>query len=370
MLPLDGAPGGMYSLDMMGAELPIPSSSIIQSQFCFIPTVSSLALNDWNTKLTQNIGGASNPFNSVYIQNLNELHTRFNSPASFLYSKLTNASVSATIIGDNTVCNPGSTFTLNNPPAGTVSWSVTGPFSVSSANGARAVITKTEAHVADGTLTAMVNGTPVATKTINSCTGSIIMGPDEVCYEGSTFILNNPPQGATLQWLVSGPLHVVSSYGDRAVIARTGTGNGVGTINVYYAPHDPFYKVVTACPAPVINGPGTVCYSGSAFTLTNPPANFTWTVSEPFSFSPTSTVTSTTAASPAVYRIVGATGSGGSLSVRFSNRVNGTEVVSIPLAACLSAISGPVEVCYNGGSFSLTNPPPGTVYWTVSNRCL
>jgi len=90
MLPIDGAPGGVYSIyDMMGGALPsfLDSTAIKQPKFCFIPTVSSLALSDWNTKLTQNLNNVTtSPFHFIYAQGNNELHTRFNSSASFLYN--------------------------------------------------------------------------------------------------------------------------------------------------------------------------------------------------------------------------------------------------------------------------------------------
>ncbi|GHT68704.1 hypothetical protein AGMMS50239_34340 [Bacteroidia bacterium] len=89
MLPIDGAPGGRYSLDMLGGDLPIPDSDIKQSTFCFVPTVSSLALSDWSTTLTQNLSNVTtSPFYSIFTQGANELHTRFNSSASFLYNHL------------------------------------------------------------------------------------------------------------------------------------------------------------------------------------------------------------------------------------------------------------------------------------------
>jgi len=91
MLSIDGAPGGKYSLEMMGGvgSLPFPPGAIKQSQFCFVPTVSSLALSDWSTKLTQSLSSVTtSPFHSTYTQENNQLHTQFSSSASFLYNHL------------------------------------------------------------------------------------------------------------------------------------------------------------------------------------------------------------------------------------------------------------------------------------------
>ncbi|GHS87357.1 hypothetical protein FACS1894201_08600 [Bacteroidia bacterium] len=111
MLPLDGAPGGQYDISMLGFGLSSLSGSITildstilkntityqanikQPAFCFVPTVSALALNDWQTKLYQDLdnnlySSGNTGFLRYYVQNKNELHTRFNSSADFLYKNL------------------------------------------------------------------------------------------------------------------------------------------------------------------------------------------------------------------------------------------------------------------------------------------
>ena len=89
MPPLDGAPGGKYDINTMMGGLPSNmSQNILQKQFCFVPTVSALALSDWSTRLTQNLAGVSTPFYQVFTPSANELHTRLNSSASFLYNQL------------------------------------------------------------------------------------------------------------------------------------------------------------------------------------------------------------------------------------------------------------------------------------------
>jgi hypothetical protein len=97
--------------------------------------------------------------------------------------------------------------------------------------------------------------------------------------------------------------------------------------------------------------------------MTNAPSNFTWTVTSPFSFSSSSTVTSTTTASPTVYKVVGASGTTGTLSVV----AGGTTAASISLTACLTDISGDAQICSGNKSYTLNNPPSGTINWTSSN---
>ena len=121
-LPLDGAPGGLYSMDAMGLSIDFLEKSIKQRSFCFIPTVSALALSDWNTKLTQNVSAVSTPFSNKFTPNSNEIHTRFNSSASFLYNQLLYSSApigNPSLSGPECACETNSsTFTLSNVSVG------------------------------------------------------------------------------------------------------------------------------------------------------------------------------------------------------------------------------------------------------------
>jgi len=105
MLPIDGAPGGAYSVDnFMDPDL-LPQGLLKQSQFCFVPAVSALALSNWQNYLTSNlnsydfISNGQTPVQSYYhpMQDANDLHTRFNYPADYIKSVFDNIS--------NTSCN-------------------------------------------------------------------------------------------------------------------------------------------------------------------------------------------------------------------------------------------------------------------------
>ena len=117
------------------------------------------------------------------------------------------------------------------------------------------------------------------------------------------------------------------------------------------------------CPTPDIDGPNTVCFDGSSFTLINYPTNvLTWTVTGPFSFSSTSSVTSTTDLSPTVYRTT-ASDLSGTLSVYSST---GSSITSKMITPCTTFISGNNTVCCNGSTFTLQNPPSGVIKWEVT----
>lgn len=96
MLPIDGAPGGVYDISAFGFDVSSFASYIKKTSFCFIPTVSALALTDWENRLTTSLNGINfytlglTPFQYYFTQTKNEYHTRFNSSASFLYTHMTN----------------------------------------------------------------------------------------------------------------------------------------------------------------------------------------------------------------------------------------------------------------------------------------
>ncbi|MDR2911008.1 MAG: S8 family serine peptidase [Bacteroidales bacterium] len=80
------------------------------------------------------------------------------------------------------------TYYLYNIPPGTVTWSVSGPFTLSSTSSSTTRVTLTSSS-GSGTLTAKVNGTVVATKPIGGSSPSLgpVTGPDAV-YKGSTYV--------------------------------------------------------------------------------------------------------------------------------------------------------------------------------------
>jgi len=93
MLPVDGAPGGLYDVSAFGLS-PEMRKYVLKTQFCFVPTVSALGLSNWKNLLTSNINNtnfyATNlaNFSDYYTPISNQYHTQFNSSASFLYNHL------------------------------------------------------------------------------------------------------------------------------------------------------------------------------------------------------------------------------------------------------------------------------------------
>ena len=94
MLSIDGAPGGLYNINVMMQLSSNMSQYVLQKQFCFVPTVSALALSNWKDKLTVNLQNenfytsGTSKFEQYFTSSANDLHTRLNASASFLYNQL------------------------------------------------------------------------------------------------------------------------------------------------------------------------------------------------------------------------------------------------------------------------------------------
>lgn len=148
MIPLDEAPGGKYDLEVFGVDPTIIqqqlpnffqgfiTSTINQSSFCFVPTVSSTAHNSaasaWFNPVCGTIEcNTPSQVADFYLQNNNQLHISYTQAngdwimqrqdAGFSCMKVCTSSLSIT--GSSTVCSP-QTYTLSNLPVGaTVTWS-------------------------------------------------------------------------------------------------------------------------------------------------------------------------------------------------------------------------------------------------------
>ena len=130
MHSLDGASGGRFSMENVSGQLPFDTSFVIQDQFSFIPTVSSLALSDWQTKLlANNSNGISTPFDTVYTQSANQQHTALNTAnAKFLYNQL--KALQTIISGPTTVCvGQVYTYSVTDAPPG-FTWDYSGNFTL------------------------------------------------------------------------------------------------------------------------------------------------------------------------------------------------------------------------------------------------
>jgi hypothetical protein len=168
MLPLDNAPGGTYDMANFGVDVNAlngtiqhylggwASLTLPNPKFCFVPTVSSLALPNPQTILFNdvcNIANCSTPttIKGSFVPTVNEIHTS-NTQAEVNWLLLVQSSTAncvkicptnVSMTGLNPLCTT-STYTLTNPPAGVnYSWSAN-PLNVVSIvpSGSQASITK------------------------------------------------------------------------------------------------------------------------------------------------------------------------------------------------------------------------------------
>jgi hypothetical protein len=145
------------------------------------------------------------------------------------------------------------TYYIHNAPPGTVTWTITGPFTLSPASGSTTNVTQTAAS-GTGTLTAKINGTVVATKSITA--SSPVLGPmtgPDVVYRGQTYISYrlNSVQGLTYTWGCNGDLELVSGngYSEGLFDVVSNPINGYGevfcTVSVNGVIVDVYYKPVS-----------------------------------------------------------------------------------------------------------------------------
>lgn len=135
MVQVDGAPGGTINLSNYLTPGVVPNGlTISQPQFCFIPAVSALALNNWSTYLSSNlntynlVNNGQTLFQNYFspMQNSNLAHTDFSASADYVYQAFANCTLlpaAPAIIGPAAVCSSGSNYVINNLPPGVyVNW--------------------------------------------------------------------------------------------------------------------------------------------------------------------------------------------------------------------------------------------------------
>jgi hypothetical protein len=269
MLPLDNAPGGYYKVDDFGVDINSINSAIhqqlgnwanlvmLQKNFCFIPTVSSLALpNPQNILFSNvcNIANCSSPaaIKGSYVPAQNQIHTsntqsstdwilQVQSPTANCV-KICPTSVS--ISGINPLCTT-STYTVTNGPTGVnYTWNSTPSGIVTiSPSGSQASVSK------QGTGYVTLNAN------LSTCGGTNynvskymhvggygssdypVSGPSTVCKNGYAYYstVSNLPGATGYTWFW--PTNVTYSGGQNTpnLSLHAGTVTGGGAVGVRVA---------------------------------------------------------------------------------------------------------------------------------------
>jgi len=214
-LPLDNVQGSQEDLSAAGIGININTiqntldshglgwvkASLLQPQFTFIPTVSSLAISNPNQNLTASFcdniacllpSGVSD----YYTPPLHQLHISYTNDnsnwllaeqaASYTCSQICPSTLS--IEGESMVCGTSTSYSINNLPIGaTVAWTTlpTGIATVNTPNASQTTISK----IADGTitLTATISGNTVCNGPF-TISKTIYCGiPTINCYRSTTY---------------------------------------------------------------------------------------------------------------------------------------------------------------------------------------
>jgi len=168
----------------------------------------------------------------------------------------------ADIDGSSTVCTSSCPFTLIDPPSGTITWSVTSPFTYTPVYGypEKVNVYKVEGGSSNGMLSAFVDGTIVAVKTITPCS-TLVVGPDcIVSGETSNFSLVNC--GQAISWTVAPTEHfeLISSTTTSATVKAKATApvDQPGVVVAHLGAAGSFSKNYQVC-TPYISGSSDIC---------------------------------------------------------------------------------------------------------------
>lgn len=235
LLPLDGAPGGLYNISNIIDML--DPTDIKQPDFCFVPTVSALALNNWESVLTTNLQGqdlfAQGATDFEYISyplNDSERHTLFYSSNSFLINQLKDKPIYPNSF-QVSFCGT-QTLTIKNPLNHTLYWTASdNAFSVTSPTNTSAVITS--APVLKSAVLTVSSGNLYTLKRrlVSTCNLSI-SGPSTLCGE-ATYSIGDLPPAALVQWSSSNDnLILVSSEENTATFRKNGNGESIIQCNI------------------------------------------------------------------------------------------------------------------------------------------
>jgi hypothetical protein len=249
MLPLDNAPGSTYNIEEFGMdaddiqeELPdmmdFVTVSLLQPEFSFIPTVSSLDFANPAANLRANLC-ASIPCNvpgsvaDYFVPQQNELHISYTQANANWILQRQNASFSCakicpgttTISGPSEICNTPELYSIAPTPPGSVNvnWTSTPQTAVIiNPSGTSATLTKNVPNdmVLQASLTNTCSGAPVVIqKNIRVGTprpvNYSICGndPNDGCRHGRLLfsIYDNYPTGSTYYWYVNNVLTATTS---------------------------------------------------------------------------------------------------------------------------------------------------------------
>jgi len=230
MIPLDNAPGGTYDLEKFGldpavisAQLPnffqgYITTTINQSAFCFVPTVSSIAHNSASSAWFDAVCGtaectSASEIADFYLQNSNQLHISYTQAngdwimqrqdPAFSCAKICQVGV---INGIDPLCTT-STYTLTGVPSNTnVVWSLN-PSNYGTVTpgvpSTSASITKTSSGIV--TITAAINNSCTVNNSVSrtirfggySSSDYPVSGPSFACQNQTLYFNTNTLPGAT-----------------------------------------------------------------------------------------------------------------------------------------------------------------------------
>ncbi|HUZ57411.1 MAG TPA: T9SS type A sorting domain-containing protein [Hanamia sp.] len=329
MLPLDNAPGSKYDISQFGINIDTVNidlhkqignwinANLLQKSFCFVPTVSSLALDNPQQNLRASLCSNIPCLLPAHVADYfapqqNEIHVSYTTDNSnwILQEQDSNFNCisvcpsSLSISGDASFCITSNSYTIPNLPAGaTVTWSASpyGYVQINSPNSNSTTLTKlmdgaitltatinnacgtnqiviTKQIIAGNVLTGTINQGGVLTpmNTVNSVSAGATLvnfqwpGVTGIsCYQSST----NPPVSQTgfIYYSYNNSFWFTLSSGQSITVSFSGTGCGGTTVATRSFTVGGHYYVISPNPA----------YSSINITTASPGNNLKTESSQP-----------------------------------------------------------------------------------------
>ena len=248
------------------------NANLLQKSFCFVPTVSSLAVSNAQQNLRVSLCDnipclLPTQVADYYSPQQNEIHISYTNDnsnwilqrqsASFNCVKVCPTNLS--INGDNSFCNTSNNYTINGLPSGaTVTWDAS-PYGIVQINSANSNST---------TLTKITDGVVTLTATItNGC------GTNQIQISKSPITVGNQLSGTIIQSGNSTPMNTVNSIaaGPTSVSFQWPGVSGITCVQqsgnppvsqtgfIYYAYNNSFWFTLSAGQSITVNFSGTGC---------------------------------------------------------------------------------------------------------------
>lgn len=222
MVALDGAPGSSLLLNSLLKKMGDDIMSTFQlDRFCFVPTVSALALNDWENKLLYwfDLKPSASCFDRIYASKENNKYEQLEACKDFLEKEL-----APQIEGEQKDIKGETTFTLKNVPSFLpVTWTLSNDnFKIISRSGTKVTVVPLKFNSSSELKVSLpMPDVPSISVPITSLPVEVY-GDTYISGQESRYHIYILPDHATLRWRVAEGLEIKSQSGLDVMVKAVG----------------------------------------------------------------------------------------------------------------------------------------------------